>query len=198
MQLTILPESQSDLVQFEYYPEWLQDSADNYFEFSKDYIDWNQNQFNIYGKTFDLPRQEAIFGDKPYTYSYSKGRVVLTAQPWPTMLLALRNKIQGFTGCKFPLVIGNRYLDGSQHIGWHDDGRPELGANPAIASVSLGASRVFQIRKKPKGEIVSIKLNHGDLLVMPPGFQEQYLHRIQKTSMGADLRINWTFRPWHQ
>jgi hypothetical protein len=32
--------------------------------------------------------------------------------------------------------------------GWHSDSHPQLGRNPPVASVSLGAVRVFELRKK--------------------------------------------------
>ena len=35
--------------------------------------------------------------------------------------------------------------------GWHSDSHPQLGRNPPVASVSLGAVRVFELRKKKVG-----------------------------------------------
>ncbi|MEM6433227.1 MAG: alpha-ketoglutarate-dependent dioxygenase AlkB [Cyanobacteria bacterium P01_D01_bin.115] len=186
-----------------HYPNWLdQVAADALFEKSLE-LDWQQNTTQMWGKTMPLPRREAIYGDEAYQYSYSRGKVVLTAQPWLPWLSMLRDLVQAATGYRFPLVIGNRYDSGRDHIGWHDDNRPEIGPMPAIASVSFGATRRFQTRPKPtsKGEktpITTLYLGHGDLIVMPPGFQETHLHRIVKESERAqpETRINWTFRPW--
>ena len=164
-------------------------------------LNWKQNSFAIFGQEIPLPRREIIFGDEAYQYSYSKGRVVLEAQPWPDWLRELRDRISAETGYQFPLVIGNRYDSGKDHIGWHDDGRPQLGTAPAIASISLGATRRFQTRAKPsyKGERTAITtyiLTHGDLVVMPPGFQETHRHRLVKEANSNGIRVNWTFRPW--
>lgn len=184
-----------------YLPGWLEAAeATQLFELSTA-LGWHQNEFSIYGKTMPLPRREVVFGDEPYRYSYSRGRVILTAEPWPTWLWMLRSRVEKATNCSFPLVIGNRYDSGKDHIGWHDDGRPELGPKPAIASVSLGAARTFQVRRKPsfRGErtaIDSYVLGHGDLLIMPPGFQESHLHRVSQSSKAEGSRVNWTFRPW--
>lgn len=164
-------------------------------------LPWIQNTFTIFGKTGNLPRREIIYGDDAYQYSYSRGKVVLTAEPWPEWLRVVRDRVESATGYKFSLVIGNRYDSGSDNIGWHDDGRPELGPNPAIASLSVGEARRFQTRPKPayKGDrtpISTFELTHGDLITMPPGFQESHLHRIPKEGRIVGTRVNWTFRPW--
>lgn len=160
-------------------------------------LDWLHNDWSMMGQSGKLPRKEIIFGDSDYTYSYSNGRVVLTAQPWPIWLKCVRDIVEQETGYKFPLVIGNLYEGGHHHIGWHDDGRPELGENPAIASLSLGVTRKFQMRRKGKGtEIFNYQLSHGDLLLMQPGCQENWLHKVAKTSKEVGVRFNWTFRPW--
>jgi alkylated DNA repair dioxygenase AlkB len=70
-----------------------------------------------------------------------------------------------------------------------------MGTNPAIASISLGAERKFQVRLKPKGEIHNIWLSHGSLLLMQPGFQQEWLHQLPKAKT-SDVRINLTFRPF--
>ena len=66
-------------------------------------LNWKQNSFAIFGQEIPLPRREIIFGDDAYQYSYSKGRVVLEAQPWPDWLRELRDRISAETGYQFPL-----------------------------------------------------------------------------------------------
>ncbi len=63
-------------------------------------------------------------------------------------------------------------------------------------SLSFGASRVMQFRKK-KGKHpieAEIILNHGDMLVMYPGCQDEYKHAIPKRKKVKNPRINLTFR----
>ncbi|KAJ3221983.1 hypothetical protein HDU81_010214 [Chytriomyces hyalinus] len=45
------------------------------------------------------------------------------------------------------LCIGNEYLDGKQITGFHSDHLGYIGPRPVIASVSLGATRTFRIRR---------------------------------------------------
>lgn len=199
MQLTLMNKPTTEL-QCEHFPGWIGSTlADELLQMSLE-LSWLQNNWKMMGQSGPLPRRELIYGDDTYTYSYSNGRVVLTAEPWPPWLESLRDVIEITTGYSFPLVIGNRYDSGRDHIGWHDDGRTELGPMPAIASVSLGETRRFQTRPKVEnGEqspISTFELNHGDLIVMPPGFQETHKHKIMKESRKCDVRVNWTFRPW--
>jgi alkylated DNA repair dioxygenase AlkB len=114
----------------------------------------------------------------------------------------------GLTGYKFRIVIGNQYRSGQDSIGWHSDNEPSMGFNPAIASVSLGSVRKFQIKPR-NGKPTDFWLEHGSLLIMHPGSQSTHLHQVPKTnkvakSAGQNLlpgelcvstRINLTFRP---
>ena len=46
----------------------------------------------------------------------------------------------------------NWYKNGSQKMGWHSDNESELGYNPQIASLSLGAERRFDLKHKKNKE----------------------------------------------
>ena len=73
----------------------------------------------------------------------------------------------------------------------------ELGINPVIASVSLGAERKFKFRHKKykenqlKHEII---LQNGSLLLMSGPTQHHWLHEIPRTAKLIGPRINLTFR----
>lgn len=169
------------------------EEADRLLEASKA-LEWQHNDFALYGKTMPLPRLETMLGDvEGLTYRY--GKVVLTAKPWTSDLQALRERIEAYTGYSFQVGIGNWYRSGSDHIGPHSDDSPEMGENPAIASISLGGTRRFGLRNLKTNEIHHFDLTHGSLIVMHPGCQRDYKHWIAKTKKAVDLRINWTFRP---
>ena len=96
---------------------------------------------------------------------------------------------------EFTSVLLNKYRDGKDSNGWHSDDEKELGINPIIASVSLGAERFFHLRhKKIKKERHKIKLAHGSLLIMGGEMQHYWQHQIAKTQKQIDPRINLTFR----
>ena len=159
-------------------------------------LEWHQNKFPIMGKSIPLPRQEAMFGDsESYFYVYS-GSVELRAKLWTPFLLDLRAQIEAKTGYEYQVAIGNHYRSAQDSIGYHADDEPTLGLKPAIASISLGATRSFKMKRKEGGKSYSYDLSHGDLLLMLPGCQEDWVHAVPKSARSCGVRVNWTFRPY--
>lgn len=193
-QLSLFPSTKL-VAPVEYYPDFLtQQQADLLFTACKQ-LSWQQNKIKMLGKWIDLPRLETMHGDKPYVYTYS-GSVELKATDWTTELLELKVAIESACFYQFNLVIGNFYRSGADHIGWHSDSNSNMGSSPAIASVSLGATRRFQLKpKRQEQSPTEYKLTHGSLILMKPGCQENWVHRIVKTSSPSGERINLTYRP---
>ncbi|MBW4554111.1 MAG: alpha-ketoglutarate-dependent dioxygenase AlkB [Aphanocapsa sp. GSE-SYN-MK-11-07L] len=194
-QLSLLTETDSPPVQ--YWPGFLEPAeADRLLQQSQA-LEWRQNQFPILGKLVPLPRLELMFGDsEAYSYVYS-GSVEFKAQPWPPFLAELRDRVEAATGYRYQIGVGNLYRSGQDSISYHADDEASQGTQPAIASVSLGATRTFRIKpKQRKGQSYGYDLSHGDLLLMQPGCQEEWVHALPKTSKNCGVRINWTFRPY--
>ena len=83
-------------------------------------------------------------------------------------------------------VLANLYRDGSDSMGWHSDDEPELGAQPIIASLSLGAARRFVLKSRaPGGGKLELQLEHGSLLVMRGDTQKNYKHSLPRTRKKA-------------
>lgn len=162
-------------------------------------LDWQQNRIRMFNRWIPLPRLEIMFGDSAdYRYLYS-GSVELVARSWEEapFLRELRDRLEVFTGYRYQLAFGNQYRSGRDHMGYHSDDEPSLGVKPAIASISLGATRVFKLRSRfGKAKPVSYELTHGSLVVMEPGCQEAYQHAVMKTARDVGVRVNWTFRPY--
>jgi alkylated DNA repair dioxygenase AlkB len=92
-------------------------------------------------------------------------------------------------------VLLNLYRDGQDSNGWHADNEKELGVNPVIASVSLGASRFFHLKHNTdKSQKLKLELTHGSLLLMEGTTQHFWKHQIAKTAKAVAPRINLTFR----
>jgi alkylated DNA repair dioxygenase AlkB len=80
-------------------------------------------------------------------------------------------------------------------MGWHSDDEKELGKNPIIASLSLGAVRNFQLKHKTDSALkYALALEHGSLLIMKGSTQEFWKHQLPKTKKEISPRINLTFR----
>ena len=81
-------------------------------------------------------------------------------------LLEIKNKIETELRIKFTSCLANLYRDGNDSNGWHADNEKELGKNPIIASVSLGAERVFHLKNKTNKTLkAKLSLQHGSLLL---------------------------------
>ena len=80
-------------------------------------------------------------------------------------------------------------------VDWHADDERELGDEPIIGSLSLGATRRFDLRRvDDHSQRESIDLHHGDLVVMRGTTQALWRHRVPRTKRPVGERINLTFR----
>lgn len=113
-------------------------------------------------------------------------------------LRELKNSIEMSTGYKFNCCLVNLYQHGKHTIGMHSDSMSSLVPNSAIASVSLGTTRTFDIVAKNNAPnpnySTSIKLPHGSLIIMADDSQLYYKHGIRQEASIKKPRINLTFR----
>lgn len=132
-------------------------------------------------------------GDSGACYRYSGVRH--EPVPWPEVLQPLRDRLIRETGIRFNSVLANLYRNGHDCMGWHSDDEPELGKQPVIASLSLGATRrfVFKHRREPARKL-ALELPHGSLLVMHGDTQATWRHALPRTRKPVGPRINLTFR----
>ncbi|HWQ32182.1 MAG TPA: alpha-ketoglutarate-dependent dioxygenase AlkB [Blastocatellia bacterium] len=170
------------------------EESDRLFRQLSEQIAWRQEKIRLYGKEFNQPRLTAWYGDAGASYTYSN----LTLQPlaWIAPLTEIRERCGEAAGVNFNSVLLNLYRDGQDSMGWHQDNEPELGVNPVIASVSLGATRQFQFRHKKRKDLslISLELTHGSLLLMKGTTQHYWRHQVPKSSKVTEARINLTFR----
>ena len=65
---------------------------------------------------------------------------------------------------------------------------------PVIASVSLGAERLFRLKAQNGTIVFTEKLPPGSLLIMAGQTQKNFKHEVPKEPAVAEPRINLTFR----
>lgn len=155
---------------------------------------WKQEVMNFYGQERHLPRLTAWYGEPDAYYRYSG--ILNQPAAWTPTLASVREHVQQVTGHQFNSVLLNLYRSGADSVSWHADNEPELGKNPVIASVSLGAVRVLQMRHPSRKDVrrFDLSLSHGSLLLMKGAMQTHWQHRIPKTRRSITARINLTFR----
>ena len=169
------------------------DHASGLFERLIHQLDWQQPSLTISGKRIPIPRLQSWQGDGRLSYQYSGETFV--SQDWHPDVLSLKERVEQQTQTRFNAVLCNLYRNERDSVSWHADDEPELGPSPIIASVSLGATRSFQIKHKiDAGKTMKLNLKHNSLLIMPAGFQAKWLHQLPKISAKCGARVNLTFR----
>ena len=165
---------------------------------------WQQEQIRMYERTVDVPRLSAWYGGRAMSYTYSG--IAMQPLEWTDRLAGLKARIEQVAGgACFNSVLLNKYRNEFDGVAWHADDEPELGKNPIIGSISLGATRRFQLRQRygageAPSEIVNVDLHHGDVLIMSGATQHNWIHQIPKKARSGQagaltgLRINLTFR----
>jgi alkylated DNA repair dioxygenase AlkB len=158
-------------------------------------IDWEQRSVNFGGRQVPVPRLVAWYGEEPYRY----GGFTHPAASLPLLLAGLADEIGAEVtrhlpaAPRFNSVLLNCYRNGQDSMSFHADDEVQLGPEPVIASLSLGATRTLQFRARHLKQRHAGKLRHGSLLVMHGRCQQDWQHGIPKEPCTGP-RINLTFR----
>lgn len=150
---------------------------------------------------YTVPRDEAYYGDPGTHYTYSRREY--QPLPWMPELLSLKVHVEettpvaAYTNSGLPklgynALLCNLYRDGNDSVGLHADAEPEMG--PVIASISLGAGRLFRLKRENGAIAFSERLPHGSLFVMAGDTQKHFKHEVPKEPGVTQPRINLTFR----
>ena len=180
--------------EIEYHPQFFGlEEANALFDKLYQNTQWIEEDIRVYGKIYKQPRLTAFFANNQKKYGYAN--ISMTPQPFSPLLNSIKTKIEAATDTQFSSCLLNLYRDGQDSNGWHADDEKELGHNPVIASVSLGAERAFHLKhKKIKTLKHKLNLQNGSLLLMKNETQHHWLHQIPKTKKPLGKRINLTFR----
>ena len=177
-----------------YIPDFYQTlEADVLFQKLLNETNWQKDNITIFGKTYEQPRLTALHAKNNNSYTYSG--ITMKPKLLTFDLTEISNKVEKVSNHKFTSVLLNLYRDGNDSNGWHADNEKELGNNPIIASLSLGAERYFHFKHRQQKELTyKPLLKHGSLLIMKGEMQHFWLHQIPKTKQQIGSRINMTFR----
>jgi alkylated DNA repair dioxygenase AlkB len=160
-------------------------------------LPWEQRDVVLFGRRIPQPRLIAWAGELPYRYSGQ------TLEPRPLGALGadgrdLLDRVSRAAAAPFNHVLVNRYRSGQDSMGLHADDEPELGADPVVATLSLGVSRLFVVAPRrsrtPGPAKLRLSLEAGSLLVMGGTCQRHYRHGVPRAPGAAGERISLTFR----
>ena len=168
-------------------------AADAAFVALRERVGWRQDYLRMFGRLISVPRLESWVADEGLDYTYSG--IHHDPDPWSEELIALRDLASEHAGASFNSVLCNLYRDGNDGVDWHADDESEFGPMPVIGSLSLGATRRFDLRRADDhAEKIELDLHHGDLVIMRGMTQALWKHRVPKTKKPVGERINLTFR----
>lgn len=141
---------------------------------------WNENM---------KARKTACFGE-PYDYS----ELVYDFHPMNEDMENISNLIHSKIGFKPNNCLLNYYENGDSRMRFHGDTITMLEPDTGIVIVSVGSSRIFQVRRKSSPtEVYNYILPCGSLFYMPNSIQEDWQHGLPKV-VSDDGRISLTFR----
>jgi alkylated DNA repair dioxygenase AlkB len=174
------------------------DEANELFQLFRDRCAWKRHKTSF---MHPVPRDEAYYGDAGSHYTYSRREY--QPLPWLAELLALKTRVEkatpleaysnlGLPNVGYNAVLCNLYRNGNDSVGLHADAEPEMG--PVIASISLGAERLFRLKRKDGKVAFAEKLPHGSLVIMAGKTQAKFKHEVPKQPDITQPRINLTFR----
>ena len=160
-------------------------------------LPWQSDIVTLFGKTHITTRQIVWMGDSDASYQYSGH--TRQAIAWTDSVFHVKHHVEqqllkigihaNFNSC-----LLNYYPSGDEGMGYHADDEKELGHQPIIASLSLGATRKFVLKHKKTQDKVKLYLESGQLIVMHGATQKYWKHSITKTKTVSEGRISLTFR----
>ena len=160
-------------------------------------LPWQADVVTLFGKTHVTTRQIVWMGDEGMSYHYSgHSRQAIT---WTRSILYLKQRIEKELSAigidvEFNSCLLNYYPSGADGMGYHADDEKELGQQPVIAALSLGATRKFVFKHRKTQDKVELYLESGQLIVMHGHTQSYWKHTITKTKTVNEGRISLTFR----
>lgn len=165
---------------------------------------WNlkpgyRNKIKIFGKIYDMPREQQVYGVSQYTYS---GTTFDTKEIPPMIEKYLdwanhHHHHRQSSKPKYNMVLVNWYHNGNDNIGWHADNEKEIIPGSDVMTISFGQSRVFKIKHNTDNTIAkNIPTQHNGFIIMGGSFQKEFKHSIPKTTKKTSQmpRVSITFR----
>lgn len=158
-------------------------------------LPWQSDVVTLFGKTHITHRKIVWMGEADYRYSGHTRQGVA----WTNEVLQVKNLIenvlcQNVVHAHFNACLLNFYPTGADGMGYHADDEKELGSEPIIASLSLGAERKFVLKHRTTQAKIELNLTAGQLIVMRGQTQQYWQHTITKTKKVTEGRISLTLR----
>jgi len=156
------------------------DTPTDLFDYLVANVNWNDTM---------RARKTAMFGQPN-----ADSEQVHVYNPLLPVMVELSDRLAPILGFKPNNCFLNYYENGNSKMGWHGDSTHFLTEETGTAILSVGDTRIFQIRRKDvPTELHNYVLLPGSLIYMPASIQEAWQHAIPKV-VSERGRISLTFR----
>ena len=173
------------------------DDPESLYEALLTELPWQADVVKLFGKTHITTRQIVWMADDHISYQYSGHNH--QSIPWSDAVFHVKQAVEQELAniginAHFNACLLNYYPSGADGMGYHADDEEELGDQPIVASLSLGATRKFVLKHQKTQDKVELYLGSGQLIVMHGDTQRFWKHTITKTKTVFTGRISLTFR----
>jgi alkylated DNA repair dioxygenase AlkB len=164
----------------DYCPGWLSGS-DAVFDLLDATARWQQRTVTMWDNVLPEPRLTAGWSSD--------------STKAPPLLREMCELLSARYDIGFDSVWVNLYRDGHDSVAWHGDRNRHAMTRPMVATVSLGARRKFQLRRRGTSRIEHVLMpGVGDLVVMGGECQNEWEHTVPKTARYVGARMSVTIR----
>ncbi|ODQ65284.1 hypothetical protein NADFUDRAFT_79189 [Nadsonia fulvescens var. elongata DSM 6958] len=189
--------------------------------------EWKRSKFVLFDREVESPHFTCFYADSQriltrYDYVYN-GKVLDSPVPYNEYMKQARVLVEQLVNQEIDkrqrlpyqsklkwlaeASICNKYVGGSESVGFHSDQLTYIGPQPIIASASLGCEREFRLKNMTDSgkdlPLFSIHLPHNSLIIMHARCQDEWKHSLVPASgassltphpISGQIRINLTYR----
>ena len=162
--------------------------------FDPDFFDTSEEVFDFL--TANITWDDSMLARKTASFGQSKVNSERTEPlaPFLPFMEELRDRLEPIIGFKANNCFLNYYENGNSKMGWHGDTTDFLAEDTGTAILSVGDTRIFQLRRKAvPTELFNYVVTPGSLIYMPTSIQKEWQHAVPKV-VSERGRISLTFR----
>ena len=139
-------------------------------------------------------RSAIYFGE--FDYNYNGGHHKAKDMPSQSYLASITSYLDVlYPSYEYNSALVNYYQSGEDYIPSHSDDEDSIEDESCIMTVSLGTTRVLQVREIASNNVVqTLELKHGDVYAMSKKSQKLFAHEIVRDPSIQDHRVSITFR----
>ena len=141
-------------------------------------------------------RSVSYHGDINYTYS----NITHASKPIPECNTYLNQLLDHLhlvlPDFEYNSLLITKYINGSDHLGFHSDDEPQIVENSDIVTISLGETRTIRFKSKSLSDNYpeqTLEVKHGALFIMSRDSQNFFSHSVVSDSSQSP-RISLTLR----